>query len=227
MDIATHPQERLPILEEAICAGKHVLSQKPFVVNLADGRRLADLALKHQVRLAVNQNGRWAPHFSYRREVLQSNLIGRVSSIDFVLHWDHTWTATTEFNNIHHLLLFDFAIHWFDIATLFMGDAEPERVWASVRRAAYQQAAPPFLAHAVVDYPSAQVRFALNANVIYGQEDRTTIVGETGTLRSFGPSINEQQVQLWTAQGMASPKVIGLWGNSGFECNIGELMCAV
>ena len=52
------------MIETALAAGKHVLSQKPFVLDLDDGTRLADLADESGVVLAVNQNGRWAPHLS-------------------------------------------------------------------------------------------------------------------------------------------------------------------
>src|SRR5258708_19022265 len=44
VDIATHPRERMPIITPALKAKKHVLSQKPFVLDLAVGRHLADLA---------------------------------------------------------------------------------------------------------------------------------------------------------------------------------------
>ena len=33
VDIATHPAQRVPLIEAAIDAGKHVLSQKPFVLH--------------------------------------------------------------------------------------------------------------------------------------------------------------------------------------------------
>ena len=65
VDIATHPHERVAHSSKAaIAAEKHVLSQKPFVIDLDDGEKLVDLADKNNVKLAVNQNGRWAPHFS-------------------------------------------------------------------------------------------------------------------------------------------------------------------
>ena len=61
VDIATHPGVRRGLIEQAIDAGKHVLSQKPFAVDLAAARALVDHAERRGVRLAVNQNGRWAP----------------------------------------------------------------------------------------------------------------------------------------------------------------------
>jgi hypothetical protein len=56
VDIATHPEVRAGMLTEAIEAGKHVLSQKPFVTDL-DGERLADG--RRPAVAGGNQNGRW------------------------------------------------------------------------------------------------------------------------------------------------------------------------
>src|SRR4051794_39777391 len=75
-DIATHPAERVPLIEDALRAGKHVLSQKPFVLDLDTGERLVELADKMNRKLAVNQNGRWSPHFSYLRQLVAGNYLG-------------------------------------------------------------------------------------------------------------------------------------------------------
>ena len=56
--------------QAAIDAGKHILSQKPFVVDLDVGEELVAQAEARGVKLAVNQNGRWAPHFSYMRQAV-------------------------------------------------------------------------------------------------------------------------------------------------------------
>ncbi|MES2542632.1 MAG: Gfo/Idh/MocA family oxidoreductase, partial [Pseudomonadota bacterium] len=80
VDITPHPADRLPILEAALIAGKHVLSQKPFVLDLEQGRDLVTLARENGVKLAVNQNGRWAPHLAWMREAVRAGLIGDVIS---------------------------------------------------------------------------------------------------------------------------------------------------
>ena len=91
VDVTPHPADRLPILRESLDAGKHVLSQKPFVLDLDKGEKLVALAEEKSLKIAVNQNGRWAPHFSYLRKAIASGLIGRVTSVDFSLQWDQTW----------------------------------------------------------------------------------------------------------------------------------------
>ena len=115
VDITTHPPERPPLVEAALKARKHVLSQKPFVLDLDVGERLADLADKQGVRLAVNQNARWAPHFSYIREaVRRPALLGAIDGVHCDVSFDHSWVKGTPFEQVHHLILYDFAIHWFD-----------------------------------------------------------------------------------------------------------------
>lgn len=227
VDIATHPAERIEIIEAALHAGKHVLSQKPFVLDLKDGERLANLAATKKLKLAVNQNGRWAPHFSYLAAAVRAGVIGEIASVDCTLQWDHTWTAGTPFEDIHHLVLFDFGIHWFDIATRFVPDRRPERVTASVTRTAFQTLKPPMLARAAIDYPGVQVRLAFNGQVTFGQEDHTVICGSRGTLRSFGPSLSEQTVQLCTPAGRTTPVLQGNWFTNGFQGTMGELLCAI
>src|SRR5262249_54181252 len=163
------------------------------------------------VKLAVNQNGRWAPHFAYAREAVRAGLLGEIGSVDFHLAFDHSWTIGTPFEDIHHLLLFDFGVHWFDMASCFLGDQPLVSVTASVRRSSYQTARPPFLASVIIDAEQAQVRMALNAAVSYAQADRTLLAGSCGTLQSFGPSLSLQQVVITTAAGEAAPDLKGTW----------------
>ncbi|MFM8336730.1 MAG: Gfo/Idh/MocA family protein [Opitutaceae bacterium] len=227
MDIALHPAERVRVIEDVLRSRRHVLSQKPFVLDLDTGARLADLADAMGVRLAVNQNGRWAPHFAWMTSAVRAGLPGRVASVDFTLQWDHTWTAGTPFEDIHHLVLFDFGIHWFDLTARLLRGHAARRVTASTARADYQKMRPPMLAAVTVDYDDAQVRMAFNGHVIHGQEDRTVICGEKGTLRSAGPSLSDQRVSLHTAAGVAEPRLEGTWFTSGFEGAMGELLRAI
>jgi predicted dehydrogenase len=227
LDIATHPPERVEIVQAALESGKHVLSQKPFVEDLDVGQRLVDLAARKERKLAVNQNGRWAPHFGYIAQAIRAGLIGEVTTVDFALHWDHNWTADTPFNEIHHLILYDFAIHWFDIATLFFGDRKAKKVYAAVERSAGQRAKPPFLAHAAVEFEQGQATYVFNADCPLGQEDRTTVVGTKGTIRSVGPSLTDQKVTLYTEKGHCSPALEGSWFPDGFHGTMGELLCAI
>lgn len=227
VDIATHPQERIPLLHAAIAAGKHILSQKPFVMDLAVGRRIVQAAARKGVRLAVNQNGRWAAHVSYARQAIAAGLIGEVTSVDMQICWDHNWVADTAFNRIHHLLLLDFGIHWFDMIHCYLGQQKARSVYASVNQTRLQRAAPPLIGQIVIEYPHAQASILLRGDTRFGPRDRTVIVGTQGTLISSGPSINDQTLALFTKRGKAVPRLSTRWFPDGFDGTMSELLCAI
>ncbi len=229
IDATPHPRDRLPVLEESIEAGKHVLSQKPFVLDLDEGQNLVKLAKKRNVKLAINQNGRWAPHFSYLRKAIEAGLIGEVTSIDFSLQWDQTWIAgNSAFENIRHLILFDFAIHWFDMANCLMRNQKADTVYALATRFPGQCFRPAAIASAIISYPQAQVRMSFHGHTQHGEQDVTTVVGTEGVLRAQGKGINEQPgLDVFTKSGHCSVPLEGSWFESGFQGAMGELLCAI
>lgn len=227
IDVTPHPADRVPIVRAAIRAGKHVLSQKPFVLDLSTGQRLVELAHKHNVKLAVNQNGRWAPHFSYMRQAIARGLVGDVIGAHMSVHWNHNWIRGKEFENVRHILLFDFAIHWFDILTAFLPNRRARRVYASFARSPSQQVKPNLLAQALVEYDDAQATLAFDADTKFGSRDQTYLACTEGTLYSTGPSLTEQALTIYTKKGHATPKLDGRWFPDGFLGAMAELLCAI
>ncbi len=227
VDVATHPPSRVPLIEAAIRAKKHVLSQKPFVVDLETGERLADLADKSGIRLAVNQNGRWAPHWSYLRHAVNAGLVGTIAGAHCRVHWDHNWVAGTEFENVKHLILYDFAIHWFDFLSCIFREARPRRVYASECRAPGQKLRPSLQAQALVEFDEAQASLVFGGDTHFGAQDTTLVQGTSGSISSTGPDLNQQQVTLQTAEGECSPKLRGRWFDEGFHGTMAELLLAI
>lgn len=227
VDVTTHPAARVSLMQAALKARKHVLSQKPFVLDLEVGNRLAELAGQQGVRLAVNQNGRWAPHWSYLRQLVRRGTLGELATVDFTLAWDHSWIASTPFNTLWHLVLYDFAVHWFDIATVFLGGRRAKSVHATLTTGAGQPFAPPALAAVIADYGDAQARWVFNAANRFEQCDRTLLCGSQGTALSQGVNFNDQCVTFTTARGTGSPKLEGSWFTNGFQGTMGELLLAI
>ena len=227
VDITTHPEVRGPLIEDALTQGVHVLSQKPFVLDLDEGERLAALAENNGVKLAVNQNARWAPHFSYLREAVYAGEIGEVMSVHCGVHWNHHWVEGTPFEKIYHLMLYDFAIHWFDFLTTIMGESEPLSVYASTAKSPTQKIKPALLAQVAIEYPDAQATLVFDGHTEQGQLDHTFISGSKGSLRSHGVDVNQQTVELSKASGTFSPTLKGKWFPDGFHGTMGELLCAI
>jgi predicted dehydrogenase len=226
VDLAAHPAEREAMIEASLTAGKHVLSQKPFVLDLDFGRRMVELADERGVKLAVNQNGRWAPHFSYLRHAVEAGLIGRVSAAHLAVHWDHNVVRGSEFENVRHLILYDFAIHWFDMLRCLV-DREALRVYASFARSETQQVRPALLAQAAVEYDGAQASLVFDGDTRLGPLDHTYVTGSRGALVSTGPDLKHQKVTVFTAEGSASPRLAGRWFDDGFHGTMGELLLSI
>lgn len=228
VDITTHPSQRVEIIEAALRAGKHVLSQKPFVLDLAVGKHLVKLAEDQGVYLAVNQNGRWAPHFSYLRGLVAAGELGKLSSLEFSLQFDHNWTADIDaFNSLHHLILYDYAIHWFDLICALLPGQQAEQVYASVRRSSTQRSAPPLVAQTALSFEDCLVTLTINGDTIQGGWDRSKLVGSKATVISEGRDLNQQQVTLMTPEGSYTPQLTGAWFDDGFHGAMAELLCAI
>jgi predicted dehydrogenase len=226
VDLAMHVDGRVPLMRRALDAGKHVLSQKPFVSDLAIGAELAELAEGRGRFLAVNQNGRWAPYMSYMREAVRAGLVGDVISVHAALQWDHSWIAGTPFEALDQIILQDFAIHWFDFLASIIGDSATS-VYAMGTAAKGQSIASRLLAQSVVAFPGGQASLIFDGAARHGASNITTIVGTRGTLRSQGPDLGEQAVSIYLEEGVGAPALEGHWFNDGFAGAMGALLVAV
>lgn len=226
VDITPYPNARLPIMEAALEAGKHVLSQKPFVTSLDDGERLVALAERKGVKLAVNQNGRWSPHHAWMRGAVKGGHVGTLRSAHISIGWDHSWIEGTPFEDIDDLILYDFGVHWFDFLVSIAGD-RIRSVTATTAHAAGQSARPPLLAQALVELEGGQASLVFDGATPHAPRDTTQITGTGGSLSSMGENLGEQAVTLTTAEGRAMPTLSGTWFNDGFRGAMGELLCAI
>ena len=84
------------------------------------------------------------------------------------------------------------------------------------------------LAQAMVDLEGGgQASLVFDAHVMYGSLDRAFVAGTKGTAISSGADLSSQVVSLQTAEGIAYPKLSGIWFNDGFKGTMGELLCAI
>lgn len=226
IDLTPHPDVRGPMIRAALSNNKHVLSQKPFVLDIAEGEKLAELADRRGVVLSVNQQGRWSPHMSFMREAVRQGLVGKVQSVHIAMAWDHSWVADTHFNEIDDLILYDFAIHWCDFLVSLIGPTAVS-VFATRERAAEQRAEPPLLAQILVEFPGGQAALLFDGATRFGPRDRTIITGTEGTLESIGPDLGKQEVTFTNAAGFARPTLEGTWFNDGFVGAMGALLRAI
>jgi predicted dehydrogenase len=227
VDIATHPEGRAELIADSIAAGKHVLSQKPFALNLSVAEELIAQADLAGVKLAINQNGRWAPHLAAMRELIAGGVIGSVTEVDASVRWDHSWTVGTSFDQTPFLVLFDFGVHWFDfISTVILG-RQVSGVSASVSFTPQQRSPQPMKAEVLMTGPGISVRLAFDGDSANLQRDVTVIKGEAGALVSEGVDLQSQELTVHAAGATAPVPLDGDWFTTGFEGAMCELLCAI
>ena len=77
--VVTTPNElHAPLALRALEAGKHVVVEKPFSVNAAEGQAVVDCAKRMNRVLSVYHNRRWDNGFLTLREALESGHLGTV-----------------------------------------------------------------------------------------------------------------------------------------------------
>ena len=120
VDVATHPDARPALIREALAAGKHVLAQKPLAEDIHTAGQLVDEAEQLGLRLAVNQNGRWAPAWRVATLLVEQGAVGNVIAVTHLYDHHYGFTLGTVFDRIEHLVLYDYSVHWFDITRCWL-----------------------------------------------------------------------------------------------------------
>ncbi|MFT7677310.1 MAG: putative dehydrogenase [Planctomycetota bacterium] len=227
VDLTPHAAVRLPLIEQALAAGQHVLSQKPLATDLASARLLVACAERHGRLLAVNQNGRWAPHFAWMRQAVLAGHVGQVTAIRQEVRWDHNWIFGLAFDQDPHVVLEDFGIHWFDFVASLLPGRTPKRIRASEAHSPGQTARPPLSATAQLDFEGVQVSLVFEGNTREKQTESTLIIGTKGRLESRGAPLDGQELILTTAAGRARAPLSGRWFPDAFAHSLHELVRAV
>jgi predicted dehydrogenase len=140
VDIATFPEQRAPLIRRALQAGKHVLSQKPFALDMATAQSLVAEAEHSGRLLAVNQNGRWSPAWRGASDLIERGVIGDLISVTHMLDRSFRWTIGSHYEHVAHLVLYDYSIHWIDICRTWFGNRAPKEVRARECRSPNQPA---------------------------------------------------------------------------------------
>lgn len=178
--VATPNDSHAPLARAALQAGKHVVVDKPFTLNLTEARELAALA-RHQGRLlSVFQNRRWDSDFLSIRKGLADGLVGNLKH--FESHIDRFRPVVRprwrEVAGPGSGLWFDLGPHLVDQALQLFG--LPDRVLASLARQR-EGAQVDDWAHVVLEY--GERRVILHASVVAaGGAVRFVAHGDHGSL---------------------------------------------
>jgi predicted dehydrogenase len=236
VDVATGPEGRLDWIEAAVDAGKHVLAQKPLTLSAADLDRLPALLARAEaagVRVAVNHNGRWAPPWRAATLLVRDGRIGDLVGVTHLHDKPLPPLVGTPFDDVPHMLLTDYLLHWVDITRTWLADGGAGTVW-SVRAADSRVPGQPddarnpwaaTLSMTAATGATAVLRIA--GNVVSSAPGCPFWVhGTDGTLRG-SVLLDSDRLEIDDGQAVTPVPLRGAWFVDGFAAALGELMCAV
>jgi predicted dehydrogenase len=190
--IASPNDTHAPLARAAMEAGKHVVVDKPFALDLMQARELAGIAEERKRVLSVFQNRRWDSDFLGVRQAMAQGLLGEVTH--FESHIDRfrpqVRARWREQAGAGSGLWYDLGPHLVDQALCLFG--LPDRVWASlaIQRDGGESTD---WAHAVLEY--GERRVILHAGMLVaGGTARFIVHGTRGSL--VKPRIDQQEAQL-------------------------------
>lgn len=236
VDVATGPEGRLDWIEAAVDAGKHVLAQKPLTLSSADLDRLPGLLARAEmagVRVAVNHNGRWAPPWRAATLLVRGGRIGDLVGVTHLHDKPLPPLAGTPFDDVPHMLLTDYLLHWVDITRTWLVDGGAGRV-SSVQAADSRVPGQPAdarnpwaatLSMTTVTGATAVLRIAGNA-VSSAPGCPFWVHGTAGTLRG-SVLLDSDRLEIDDGGALTPVALRGAWFVDGFAAALGELMCAV
>lgn len=190
--IASPNATHVPLARAALEAGKHVVVDKPFALDLAQARELAAIAEREQRVLSVFQNRRWDSDFLGIRQLMETGRLGAVSH--FESHIDRfrpqVRARWRERAGAGGGLWYDLGPHLVDQALCLFG--VPDRIRASLATQRDGGEATDW-AHVLLEY--GQRRVILHAGMLVaGGSPRFIVHGTQGSV--VKPKIDPQEAQL-------------------------------
>ena len=169
-----------PLAADALRAGRNVVVDKPFTLDVAEARSLRTLAAQHDRLLSVFHNRRWDSDFLGVKQVIESGRLGEV--VQFESHFDRfrpevrdRWRERSEPGGG---LWFDLGPHLIDQTLQLFG--LPHAVTATIAVLRPDGSADDW-AHVVLTYERLQV--ILHASMMTaGGTARFTVHGTAGSL---------------------------------------------
>jgi len=228
IDLAVHASQRPQLVEKIAAAGKHILSQKPFALSLADAQHMVVLCHEAGVTLMVNQQARWAPAHRALKRLIERGVLGQLSSVLHV-HRGFQDIPGSWFVKMEHFNILDHGIHYIDLTRYFTG-ATPRRIKATTATLPGQIAVSPMMYTILCEYdPEAQLMATLHFNnIVHSPSTHQYTWYLDGTHGSAMATHTELTLALRDQPDARQViKLRGSWFPDAFGAAMGELLQAI
>lgn len=192
--IATPNNTHAGLARRALAAGKHVVVDKPFTVDLADAEDLAILSRQSDHVLSIFHNRRWDGDFLTLRRLISAGTLGRVTQ--FESHFDRFRPVLRdrwrEKPGPGAGLWYDLGPHLLDQALCLFG--QPISLYADIGTQRQGDGAPDYF-HALLRYPDG-LRVILHASMLIAASGlRLAVHGDKASFISHGLDSQEDALK--------------------------------
>lgn len=192
--IATPNDTHADLARRALAAGKHVVVDKPFTVDLSDARDLLVLAQDANRLLSIFHNRRWDADFLALRSLIEDGVLGRITQ--FESHFDRFRPVMRdrwrERAGPGAGIWFDLAPHLIDQALCLFGI--PQSIQADIASQRPGDGAPDYF-HAVLRYAVAK-RVILHGSMLTPDNSlRFAVHGDGGSFIKHGLDSQEDALK--------------------------------
>lgn len=191
--IATPNTEHFPLALAAMDAGKHVVVDKPFTLDLAEAKTLRAAAQRTGRMLTVFHNRRWDSEVLAIKDVLRRGLLGRIVQFDCRMNRYRPQVRQRWRENLGPGagLWFDLGPHLIDLTIHLFGLPQSIQADFAILR---EGGLTDDWGHVQLSYD--HMRVVLETTLLAsGPLPRSVLHGTNGSWAKYGPDVQESQLQ--------------------------------
>ena len=200
--VTTPPDNHFELTKAALEAGKHVLTEKPFVPTSAEADKLIAIADANKRLICVFQNRRWDSDFLALQHVLSQGTLGRIMELD--THYDRyrpavnpTWKGSLGVS-AGGSAIFDLGSHLIDQVYVLFGMPQSVHGRLLAQRRGEVDLETPDGVLADFFYPHAgsmTVHVRISSLSAEADQPRFWVRGTAGSFRTTGVDTQEDQLK--------------------------------
>lgn len=198
--VTTPPDNHFELTKAALEAGKHVLTEKPFVPTSAEAEELIQVSNETGRLVCVYQNRRWDSDFLTVKHLLSKGTLGRV--LEFDTHFDRykaegptNWKAEMGISQ-GGSAIFDLGTHLIDQAYVLFGMPQAVHGRLLSQRSGKADFVQPDAVSAEFTYPDGKlVHIRISALSVESVQPRFWVRGDKGSFYKKGLDPQEDQLK--------------------------------
>lgn len=198
--ITTPPNNHFELTKAVLEAGKHVLTEKPFVPTVAEANKLIEISKEQKRLICVYQNRRWDSDFLTVKHLVNQGTLGRI--VEFNTHFDR-YKADAPVNWKGELgisqggsAIFDLGTHLIDQAYTLFGLPESIHGRLLNQRIGKPDFENPDGINAELTYPDGKlVNIRISVMSVEPIQPRFWIRGSKGSFHKYQLDPQEKQLQ--------------------------------